>query len=98
MVSSRLAKPIADAGWATFRTHLEYKADRYGRTFVKVDLKYASQTFLCCGYKDKENRQSQSEFVCLSCGEEQNADVNAAKNILARAMASVSQREALACA
>ena len=98
MVRSRLAKHISDAGWTTFRTQLEYKADRYGRIFVRVDPKYTSQTCSSCGHKGKENRQSQSKFVCLSCGEEQNADVNAAKNILARAMASVSQREALACA
>ena len=94
----RLAKHISDAGWATFRTQLEYKADRYGRTFVKVDPKYTSQTCSGCGHKDKENRQTQSRFMCLSCGEEYHADVNAAKNILARALANVSQREALACA
>ena len=98
MVRSRLAKPISDAGWATFRTQLGYKADRYGRTFVKVDPKYTSQTCSGCGHKDKENRQTQSRFMCLSCGEEYHADVNAAKNILARALANVSQREALACA
>lgn len=98
MIRSRLAKHISDAGWATFRTQLEYKAERYGRAFVKVDPKYTSQICSSCGHKDKENRQSQSKFVCLSCGEEQNADVNAAKNILARALASISQREAIACA
>lgn len=98
MIRSRLAKHIADAGWTTFKSQLEYKAERYGRTLVKVDPKYTSQTCSSCGHKDKENRQSQSKFICLSCGEEQNADVNAAKNILARALASVSQREAKACA
>jgi putative transposase len=30
----------------------------------------------------KENRKSQAGFVCLACGYEDHADVNAAKNIL----------------
>ncbi len=98
MVRSRLAKHISDAGWSTFRTQLQYKSDWHGRTFVAVDPKYTSQTCSQCGHKEKGNRQSQAKFVCLSCGLEQNADVNAAKNILARAIANVSQREALACA
>ncbi len=98
MVRSRLAKHINDASWATFRSQLEYKAERYGRTFVRVDPKYTSQICSGCGHKDKENRLSQSKFVCLSCGEEHHADVNAAKNILARALAKISQRDAVACA
>ena len=98
MVRSRLAKHISDAGWSMFRSQLSYKADWYGRIFVAVDPKYTSQICSECGHREKENRQSQVKFVCLSCDVEQNADVNAAKNILARALASVSQREALACA
>ena len=94
----RLAKHISDAGWAMFRNQLAYKSDWHGRTLVSVDPKYTSQTCSECGHKEKDNRLSQAKFVCLSCRVEQNADVNAAKNILARALASVSQREALACA
>ena len=98
MVRSRLAKHISDAGWSMFRNQLSYKSDWYGRTLIAVDPKYTSQTCSECGHKEKENRQSQAKFACLSCGIDQNADVNAAKNILARALANVSQREALACA
>ena len=36
-----------------------------------------------CGEKDKASRQSQARYVCTSCGHEENADINAAKNILA---------------
>ncbi len=33
-------------------------------------------------HRAKENRPSQAVFKCLFCGHEQNADVNAARNIL----------------
>ena len=78
MVRSRLARHISDAGWSTFKSQLEYKSGWHGRIFMKVDPKYTSQICSGCGHKDKENRQTQSKFVCLSCGEEHNADVNAA--------------------
>ena len=35
------------------------------------------------GHTDKGNRKNQAVFCCLSCGYTSNADVNAAKNILA---------------
>jgi len=35
-----------------------------------------------CGHVSKENRRSQSIFECKVCGHEENADINAAKNIL----------------
>jgi len=43
-----------------------------------------SQTCNQCGHISKENRQSQSKFVCTSCGHFANADINAFKNILDR--------------
>ncbi|MBL4818106.1 MAG: transposase, partial [Deltaproteobacteria bacterium] len=35
----------------------------------------------CC-HTAKENRNSQSQFVCVVCGYAENADLNAAHNIL----------------
>ena len=43
---------------------------------------YTSQCCDACGYVHKDNRRSQAAFVCLECGNTENADVNAAKNIL----------------
>ncbi|MHB8262545.1 MAG: zinc ribbon domain-containing protein [Acidimicrobiales bacterium] len=34
-----------------------------------------------CGHTDRDNRKSQAAFVCMSCGYQSNADVNAAVNI-----------------
>ena len=35
-----------------------------------------------CGHTEPGNRSSQELFCCLQCGHSENADVNAAKNIL----------------
>ncbi len=85
----KTAKGARDASskWA-FRqlcTFIEYKAKLAGVPIVLVDPAYTSQCCSVCGFVHKGNRKSQSEFVCLECGHEENADVNAAKNIQARA-------------
>ena len=92
---SGLNRSILDAGMGSFVNMLEYKADWYGRELVKVDPKYSSQKCSKCGEIDKANRK-RGKFFCTSCGHDDHADVNAAKNILARAMASGSKRKALA--
>ncbi|MDD6793462.1 MAG: zinc ribbon domain-containing protein, partial [Thermobifida fusca] len=40
-----------------------------------------------CGHCAPDNRESQAEFRCRACGHQANADVNAAKNILAAGLA-----------
>ena len=63
---------------------LEYKLQEKGRQLIKVDPKYTSQECNECHHVSKENRRSQSKFVCTSCGHSANADINASKNILDR--------------
>ena len=77
-----LNKSILDQGWFEFRRQLDYKLDWMGGKLVEVDFRYTSQRCSHCGYTSKENRISQEVFVCLDCGYEQHADINAAKNIL----------------
>ena len=48
-----------------------------------VSPKYTSRTCPMCGYIDKRNREG-TVFKCVKCGFEDNADINAAKNILSR--------------
>jgi putative transposase len=91
--NKNLSKHILDCGWGMFRTMLEYKSN-----VVVIDPKYTSQMCSECGVIDKNNRVSQSKFKCVSCGNELNADVNGAKNIMSKGIALVRQREALACA
>ena len=48
-----------------------------------VNPKYTSRTCPMCGHIDKRNREG-TVFKCVNCGFEDNADINAAKNILNR--------------
>ncbi|PKR41341.1 RNA-guided endonuclease InsQ/TnpB family protein [Streptomyces sp. EAG2] len=66
---TRLAKPVHDAGWSSFISMLEYKAQRYGRTLVKVDrFEPTSQTCSTCGTKDGPKPLHVREWTCSACG------------------------------
>ena len=80
---SGLNKSILDQGWYEFKRQLEYKLNWLGGELVLVDPRYTSQKCHACGHVDKENRKNQAKFLCTSCGHEDNADNNAALNILA---------------
>ena len=56
-------------------------------SFNRVSPFYTSQDCSSCGYRDKKNRQDQEHFVCQRCGHADNADTNAARNILGRFLA-----------
>lgn len=84
---SGLNKSILDQGWFEFRRQLEYKLKWKGGHLELVDAKHTSQKCSNCGYTEKENRTSQAKFECKNCGHSENADINAAKNILAAGLA-----------
>ena len=65
---------------------LKDKMDANGGKLVIVPAAYTSQACHKCGHVASENRDSQAVFHCVKCGYEANADVNAAKNILGRAL------------
>lgn len=69
--------------WAihSFYEKLEYKAKEAGIEIIKVDPRYTSQRCSKCGHISKDNRKTQSEFECVSCGNKLNADYNAACNL-----------------
>lgn len=86
---STVSKPLRSAlgKWAFYElaSFIQYKAQLLGIPVIFVDPKYTSQQCSMCGFISKENRKSQSEFVCQACGHAENADINAAKNIAFRA-------------
>jgi putative transposase len=75
------------AGWAfsQLRTFVAYKARLAGVRLVLVDPTNTSRTCATCGHCDKANRRSQAQFGCQACGHQAHADLNAARNIRARA-------------
>jgi putative transposase len=84
---SGLNKSILDQGWYEFRRQLEYKLAWAGGMLIVVPPQYTSRTCHECGNVDKNNRVTQAKFVCTACGHTDNADHNAALNILAAGLA-----------
>ena len=86
----RLRKPqratLHSWAFAQLGAFLAYKAKAAGVAFVEVDPAYTSQTCHVCGWVDKRNRHSQSDFECGRCGFVGHADHNAAINIATRAV------------
>jgi IS605 OrfB family transposase len=70
--------------FAQLNTFLAYKAEECGCTVVAVDPRHTSQTCSRCGHQARNNRCSQSRFVCRVCGFELHADLNAARNVAAK--------------
>ena len=84
MVRTKLAKSVADAGWAQLVRCIEEKAAQYGRTFAKVGrFEPTSQVCSACGVKDGPKPLNVRVWQCAGCGAVLDRDINAAKNILA---------------
>ena len=79
---SGLNRSILDAGWGEFRRQLEYKVGWANGIVVFADPKNTSRKCPVCGHTAKENRLTQADFVCVACGNADDADVTAAVNIL----------------
>ena len=78
-----LNRGILDAAWGEFTRQLTYKTMWRGGQVVLVDPAYTSRTCRICARESADNRKTQSVFACVACGHTENADVHAAKNILA---------------
>ena len=79
-----LAKAIHDVGWGEFVRQLEYKANWYGRTLVKIDRWYpSSKRCHACGHVLDSLTLDTRHWTCPACGRTHDRDVNAAQNILA---------------
>ena len=79
---SGLNKSILDQGWGEFRRQLEYKQAWLGGDVLAINPRNTSRTCPACSHVFAENRKTQSKFECVECGYAENADINAAINIL----------------
>ena len=78
---------LGNWGFAQLGGFVAYKAGRAGVPVHYVDPRNTSRACAACGCIDKRNRPNQATFKCIGCGHEAPADLNAARNIRARAMA-----------
>jgi IS605 OrfB family transposase len=75
--------------YAQVLTKLNTVCQEKGIYLLKVSPTYTSQTCHSCGTVDKNARQGES-YRCSVCGMTENADINAAQNILHRGIYSSS--------
>ena len=79
-----LARSLHDASIGTAIRMIEEKAERYGKTVVKIDRWFpSSKTCSDCGYIVEKLPLSVREWSCPECGTTHDRDANAAANILA---------------
>lgn len=79
-----LAKSISDAGWAEFSHMLSYKAESASKEVLLVDPKNTSQACSGCGEMVKKTLTTRVHRC--ECGLVLDRDINAAINILKRAV------------
>lgn len=86
-VKRRLTKNIRRSigiwNWRYWLRRLQNACEDNRVSFRQVAPYYTSQTCHICGHTDRSNRCGEI-FKCLNCGCEDNADINAALNILNR--------------
>jgi len=82
-LSKNIRRSIGTWNWKYWLMRLEQRCEDNRISFRSVSPYYTSQTCPCCGHVDRKNRSGEV-FQCQSCGHTDNADINAARNILER--------------
>ena len=72
-------------GLGEIRRKLKEISEEYGIEVVYVNPAYSSQACSNCGYVDKGNRKTRSEFECKLCSRKLLPAVNASRNLLSGA-------------
>jgi putative transposase len=76
-----LSKAILNVNMGQIRQFTQYKLEERGKLFILVKTRFSSQECSECEHIAKENRRTQSSFVCVKCNHKMNADHNAGCNI-----------------
>lgn len=78
-----LAGALVNQALGTLTKMIEYKAQWYNRTVVKVGRFFpSSQLCNVCGHRYHTLKLSEREWICPDCGSLIDRDLNASKNIL----------------
>jgi IS605 OrfB family transposase len=88
LARTRMAKSVLDSGWGILKAQLAYKGQQAGRCVEVVSERYTSQACSACGSPSGPRGQDKlvvRAWECHDCGVSHDRDVNAARNILARA-------------
>ena len=77
-----LSQSISDAGWSSFVSKLEYKADWLGKTILRIG-RFEPSSKLCnvCGYRNSNLTLAMRDWQCPTCNTLHDRDINAAINI-----------------
>lgn len=89
MKNHKLARAIGNASWYKFRMMLEYKCEWYGKELIVVPSHYTSQECSNCNYNSGGKPLDVREWTCSNCGTHHDRDVNAAKNVLKKGLATL---------
>lgn len=91
-----LAKVIQDASWGEIIRQLNYKSAWYGRAFYQVDTFFpSSKTCHLCKEINHDLTLDQREWICPTCGNTNDRDINAALNIKDRGIEEISSGQGI---
>ena len=82
---SKLNRLISDAAWGELKDKVKSLTEKLGLHFLEINPKNTSRQCNCCGDIDPDNREGE-KFLCVECGNFDDADLNAAKNILEKGL------------
>lgn len=76
-----LNRAVLGSCWGELERRLDDETTQSGTSvLVRVDPRNTSRRCSACGHTAKNNRESQADFACQSCGHEEHADTNADTN------------------
>lgn len=80
-LSRRLNRLLSNFGKGILTRKMAELEARFGIVTEYRQAAYTSQQCHQCGYTDKNNRKTQSQFHCLFCGLKQQADIQAVRTL-----------------
>ena len=82
----KIHKSLSNISLSDFYRILDWKAEQYRRTVIRVNPAHTSKTCSVCGYINHDLKLSDRTYKCPSCGAVIDRDYNASINILNRGL------------